>query len=79
VEFFAATAGEVPRAEPASSVRGLEGKVETLLREANHLELQEQTEEAVARYEQILAKYPGTNYARESERRLARIRTKMDM
>jgi hypothetical protein len=78
VEFFAAAAGEVPRAEPAAYASGLEGKVEQLLREANQLELQEQIPEAVARYEAILSRYPGTNYARESERRLTKIRTKLD-
>lgn len=79
VEFFAATVGEVPRAEVTRNLRGAEGTVETLLREANQLELQEQAASAVARYELIKSRFPGTTYARDADERVRKIRTKMEI
>ena len=55
---------------------GSRSAVGTLFQEAWRLDQQEQWEEAIAHYEQVLEKFPGTNFARDAEQRLCKIRIK---
>ena len=49
----------------------------TLFQEAWHLEQENQLRAAIAGYEQVLEKFPGTNFARDAEQRLYQIRIKI--
>ena len=58
----------------ASSSRSAVG---TLFQEALQLDQQQQWDSAIARYEKVLEKFPGTNFARDADRRLAQIKIKL--
>jgi hypothetical protein len=75
IELFVAGGGEQYRNE-AQHPRTAEAKAEHLLREATQLEGKAELEAAVAQYEQVMAKFPGTSLAREAELRLLNIRNK---
>ena len=52
-------------------------RAERLLQEASQLETREDIKTAIRQYEDVMTKYPGTSYAREAERNLCRIRTRL--
>ena len=77
VELFVVGVGEEHRGEPAGGgTASVVSTVESLLRDAGRHEMRDEAEAAVAGYEQVKARYPGTEYAREAEERLCAIRTK---
>ena len=85
VEFFLERVGSQHRAEtrvapPAAvdSVAPLTTTVERKFQEACSLEEVGHVEVAAARYEELAACYPGTNFARDAEERLRRIRERFD-
>jgi predicted nucleic-acid-binding Zn-ribbon protein len=83
VEFFVAGVGEEARTQPAPSqqpVRSVlttEETVEGHLHEASRHETHGDLEAAAARYEMVIAKYPGTTLARDSQDRLRIIQEKL--
>ena len=79
VEFFVDGIGEEHRAgQPEEPVATAQLTVEGVFNEGCQLEAQGQLEAAVARYEQVSAKYPGTTFARDAEQRLRMIRDKLN-
>jgi hypothetical protein len=79
VELFAGAAGEDRREAPVARGSGVDAAVEKLLREAQNLEAQDEYGPAMERFAEVLARYPGTNFARDAERRLCILRTKYAM
>lgn len=77
LEFHACTAGE-----PAQNVDGPQealrpaGPVDALLREGASLAAHGNAEAAVACFEQVASRYPGTTYARDAEQQIREIREK---
>ena len=78
VEFFVDGMGEQYRAEgqPAIS-RTAESTVERMFNEATHLASHGEAEQAVARFELVITRFPGTNYARSAEERIRTIKEKL--
>lgn len=70
------SAGEAVPASASSNSRSVVG---TLFQEAWRLDQQEQWDSAIARYEQVLEKFPGTTFARDADRRLAQIKIKLGL
>jgi hypothetical protein len=66
-----------PAESVASSAGSSRSVVGTLFQEAWRLDQQEQWDSAIARYEHVLEKFPGTNFARDAERRLSQIKLKL--
>ena len=64
---------------PASAAAGSRSAVGLLFQEAWRLDQQEQWEVAIPRYEEVLRRYPGTNFARDAERRISQIKLKLGM
>jgi hypothetical protein len=85
VEFFVEGLSRQIRQESASSesvaapTSGSRSVVGTMFQEASRLDQLEDYDTAIARYEQVLEKFPGTNFARDAERRLAKIRIKLGL
>ncbi|HYV32318.1 MAG TPA: hypothetical protein VEO53_14600, partial [Candidatus Binatia bacterium] len=80
VEFFVDGIGEEYRAQPpAAPAVTAEERVDTVFQEAAQLEAQGELPAAVARYEELVARYPGTNFARDAEQRLRMIRDKLNL
>jgi hypothetical protein len=83
VEFFVAGVGEETRTQPAPSrqpvhpVLTTEETAESHLHEASLHESRGDLEAAAARYEMVIAKYPGTTLARDSQERLRIIQEKL--
>jgi hypothetical protein len=83
VEFFLEQVGLEHRkqtaiAPPAAAVVPLTVTVEGKFQEACALEEEGQVEVAVARYEELAARFPGTNFARDAEERLRKIRERLN-
>jgi len=83
VEFFVAGVGEetrtqpAPSREPVRSVLTTEETAEAHLHEASTHESHGDLEAAAARYETVIAKYPGTTLARDSQVRLRIVQEKL--
>ena len=82
VEFFLEGVGTQHRVQTAAAAAPASvpaaSSVEIKFREACDLEEGGQVEVAVARYEELATRYPGTNYARDAEARLRKIRERMN-
>lgn len=80
LEFFVGAVGDSARSaslvheplRPATSA-------EALLREGGVLAARGEVEAAVACFEQVTVKYPGTNYARDAEQNIRELREKLGM
>ena len=82
VEFFVEGVGEEYRAalpEAPAPASNAEMTVERLYHEACQLEAQGELPVAGARYEHLVARYPGTTFARDAEQRLRTIRDKLGL
>ncbi len=79
VEFFVDGVGEEYRAEaPAPRIpRTAESAVERMYNEAAELAARGEAEEAVARFELVITRFPGTNYARKSEEKIRTLTVKL--
>jgi len=78
VEFFVDGLGEEYRSEaPARAPRTVESAVERMFNEAAGLATHGEPEEAVARFELLITRYPGTNYARNAEEKIRTIKEKL--
>jgi hypothetical protein len=78
VEFFVDGVGEQYRAEGQTRVpRTAESAVERMYHEAADLATHGEPEEAVARFELVITRYPGTNYARNAEEKIRIIKERL--
>lgn len=83
VEFFVEGVGKEHRSvvaqsqQPERAALSYVERAEGQLQEANLHEAEGEMEVAVARYEEVIAKYPGTVLARDAEERLREIKTKL--
>jgi len=78
VEGLSRQLREEPDAQgvPAPASAGSRSAVGLLFQEAWRLDQQEQWEVAIPRYEEVMERYPGTNFARDAERRISQIKLK---
>ena len=78
LEFYACTAGEPARsAEPSHEALRPATPVDALLREGAALAAHGNAEAAVACFEQVTVRFPGTSYAKEAEQHIREIREKL--
>ena len=82
VEFFVAGLGEEARTQPVPSQQAVrpvltKETVEGHLHEASVNEMHGDLEAAAARYEMVIAKYPGTTLARDAQDRLRIVQEKL--
>lgn len=78
VEFFVDGVGEHYRTETEIRItRTAESTVERMFDEAAQLASRGEAEEAVARFELVITRYPGTNYARSAEEKIRVIKEKL--
>ena len=78
VEFFVDGVGEQYRSAEAARVpRTAESAVERMFNEASDLAVHGEPEEAVARFELVITRYPGTNYARNAVEKIRIIKERL--
>jgi hypothetical protein len=78
LEFFASAVGEPARSSaPTQEALRPANSAEAMLKEGSALAGRGEAEAAVACFEQVSVRFPGTNYSRDAERLIREIRDKL--